>query len=775
MKRALPYLLFGAVTLAVFWKFLFFGHTLHAMVLLENQLGVPVQHPGGWFHSEPRARVADNISILANDLRIYNEGLHHGELRLWNPSLCCGLPMYADPMLHPFYPPQLALHALLPPEPAYEMFLLLHFFFSGAAMYGLLRGMGRSGPAATAAGLVWMLFGYNSMWLSTGILAGVAVWGPLALLALSRAFGRGDLSLAAGAGVAMGMAILGSHPQHALHFFLFSLGWLWVVGWKKEHGWRFPLRASAAYVLLAIGVGMAEVLSRLDTIGNGIRDPGADFQMLYGVGPTLPLHVLEVVFGKVFFFDYPFFEYEFPVYAGLAATALAVAGAVRGFRDFRVRLLAVFGVAALSFAYLKPLAFVLQKIPILQLSPPSRWLFVFGLALSILAGFGWDALRDRLGRTPLILSAVAVMGGMGAALLAPNASAVDTILGFCLAAGAALLARRSLRAGGGLAFAALLFELFPPFLMANWHVRSEALHHPPEPVREAISREWSPWRGTGALGSPSSVPAARSHPEDLLMIQSALIQEMADGNNLLTLFGVENIAGFQAIMPDHFLKYLRAAGGLATPAGRTTYFFDLRSPLVDAMNLKYAFLSPHHRPPERFRLVRDFGTIRLFANPSALPRAWLAGRPLAARDEAEALLKIAATDFDPRTTVVIETNEPMPPGGPVQGQARFLRRESDRLEIEVSSGANALLVLSETDYPGWEATVDGTPTRIYRANVAFRAVAVPAGVHVVAFRFRPECARAGGLATAIFLVLGAILFAVPRFRRAASAPGSPPR
>src|SRR5206468_1781014 len=103
------------------------------------------------------------------------------------------------------------------------------------------------------------------------------VWGPIALLGLHRAFHRGNLSPAAGAGLAMGMAILGSHPQHALHFFLFSLGWLWVVGWKKEHGWRFPLRASVAYVFLAVGVGMAEVLSRLDTIENGARDPGADF------------------------------------------------------------------------------------------------------------------------------------------------------------------------------------------------------------------------------------------------------------------------------------------------------------------------------------------------------------------------------------------------------------------------------------------------------------------------------------------------------------------
>jgi hypothetical protein len=64
--------------------------------------------------------------------RVYNEGLHHGELRLWNPHLFCGYPLYYDTLLHPFYPPNLIFHAVLPPRVAYDLLLLLHFFFSRA-------------------------------------------------------------------------------------------------------------------------------------------------------------------------------------------------------------------------------------------------------------------------------------------------------------------------------------------------------------------------------------------------------------------------------------------------------------------------------------------------------------------------------------------------------------------------------------------------------------------------------------------------------------------
>jgi len=93
VKRALPFLLFAAVTVTVFWKFLLFGQTMYAMSALESQLGKPVQEPRGWFRSEYRhTRIADNLALLALHLRIYNEGLHHGEIRLWNPYLLCGLP-----------------------------------------------------------------------------------------------------------------------------------------------------------------------------------------------------------------------------------------------------------------------------------------------------------------------------------------------------------------------------------------------------------------------------------------------------------------------------------------------------------------------------------------------------------------------------------------------------------------------------------------------------------------------------------------------------------
>lgn len=762
MRRVLPFLLFAAVTLAVFWKFLFFGHTLHAVVLLEHQLGLEIQEPSGWFRPDrPRAHVADNLILLANHLRIYNEGLKSGEFRLWNPSLCCGLPIYADPMVHPFYPPQFVLHALLPPDPAYEIFLLLHLFFSGVALYALLRGLGRSAPAATAGGVLWMLLGYNSMWFSTGILAGVSVWGPLALLGIHRACSGGRLTPAAAGGMAMGLAILGSHPQHALHVFLFTLGWLAVSLFRARPPGFFVRRASALYVLLSVGCGLAGILTRLDTIANGYRNPDADFRFFYGDGGALARHALDAVVGKMVSFDNQLFDFEFTFHAGLAAVGLAAIAVIRGFRDARIRYLALVAGGTLVVAFVRPAALLLQQIPLLQLSLPSRWLFVFGMALTLLAAEGWDSLRDRAGRSTALGAALAGLAGAALLLAARTPSAVDTAIGFALVAAAALARRSSARLSGSLALVAILFELLPSFLIANWHVDPGPMQRVP-PVVTAAASGTEPWRGTGALGSPQSTAWRSEHPNETPAAYP-MIQDLTDGNNLLALFGVENPAGFEAIMPGSYVNYVLAAGGEIAPGGRSTVFLSFRTRLVDAMNLRYAFLPPGLPTPPRFRPIPgDFGSIRLYENPAALPRAWLVGSAIAARSEKEAVEKTRAPGFDPRTTVVLETEETLPPGGAVDGGVRFTHRSSDRLELHGSTRQPAILVLSENDYPGWEATVDGAPVPILRANIAFRAVALPAGDHTVSFVFRPEAARHGAAGSALFLLAGGIFTLVRR-------------
>jgi uncharacterized membrane protein YfhO len=70
-----------------------------------------------------------------------------------------------------------------------------------------------------------------------------------------------------------------------------------------------------------------------------------------------------------------------------------------------------------------------------------------------------------------------------------------------------------------------------------------------------------------------------------------------------------------------------------------------------------------------------------------------------------------------------------------------------------------MLTLAQANYPGWRATLDDHPVRLWTANYAFQALQIPAGEHQVRVLFRSGSFQIGAGVTVIgFLTL--IAFAV---------------
>jgi uncharacterized membrane protein YfhO len=95
--------------------------------------------------------------------------------------------------------------------------------------------------------------------------------------------------------------------------------------------------------------------------------------------------------------------------------------------------------------------------------------------------------------------------------------------------------------------------------------------------------------------------------------------------------------------------------------------------------------------------------------------------------------------------------------------AAILPGPDDRLGIRVSTTGPAYLVVTETWFPGWRASVDGRETTVLRANHAFRAVWVPGGEHEVEFRFRPRGFREG-LVVSVLAAAAVLALALVRGR-----------
>ena len=71
------------------------------------------------------------------------------------------------------------------------------------------------------------------------------------------------------------------------------------------------------------------------------------------------------------------------------------------------------------------------------------------------------------------------------------------------------------------------------------------------------------------------------------------------------------------------------------------------------------------------------------------------------------------------------------------GLATIERYGTTEIAIHAQAPDGGWLVLNDIWHPWWRATIDGAPTQILRADVAFRAVALSPGAHDVRFSFHP--------------------------------------
>src|SRR5262249_56487794 len=95
---------------------------------------------------------------------------------------------------------------------------------------------------------------------------------------------------------------------------------------------------------------------------------------------------------------------------------------------------------------------------------------------------------------------------------------------------------------------------------------------------------------------------------------------------------------------------------------------------------------------------------------------------------------------------------------------------ADRLAIRADLACGAMVILSDTFFPGWRARVDHQPAQIYQVNGAMRGVVVPRGAHTVTMRYRPVSVYLGAALTLPAVSLSLVLAVARSPREDASIP-----
>lgn len=169
----------------------------------------------------------------------------------------------------------------------------------------------------------------------------------------------------------------------------------------------------------------------------------------------------------------------------------------------------------------------------------------------------------------------------------------------------------------------------------------------------------------------------------------------------------------------------------------------------------------------KYRTVFEDETGTVDENTRAMPRAFLVYEALPAPGGSATLDFMVAGPFDPRRQVVLDGPVPgdLPGSVPAVSEVRVDTYEERRVALSARTGAPAILVLTDVQYPGWHAYVDGTEQPILVADHIFRSVHLTAGDHRVEFRYDAASLRLGAAISGLtLLLLGGLGVALWRYR-----------
>lgn len=185
---------------------------------------------------------------------------------------------------------------------------------------------------------------------------------------------------------------------------------------------------------------------------------------------------------------------------------------------------------------------------------------------------------------------------------------------------------------------------------------------------------------------------------------------------------------------------------------------------------RWRHFPPAVRPPSNaglvpiYKKVATFPAFSLYENTIALPRARPVKRlkPVNSIDDLVQMLFSYRLDPWQEAALTIEDLKEIGVDNFAPGEAKIVEDRPYRVAISTKFPGTGFVVLADQFYPGWEAHIDGKQTKIYKTNGVQRGVIVPAGEHVVVFKYVPRLIYASMMLSG-FLLAG-MMFVLVKFR-----------
>ena len=713
-------------------------------------------------------------------LQFLAASLHKGLSPFWTPYVFSGSPQIADPQSL-IFSPSFALIAALNPTPDFRWSdgAVLGSLLAGAfAVVLLFKDRGWHPAGAVVAALAFA-FGASAAWRiqHVGQVLSLAYF-VITLLLLSRTLERGSFRYGLAAGIMAGFMVLGRDQVALLGVYVLAGLTLAAIAMARRPWAAF--RTSLGPLLFgAVGALLVATLPILLTafLAQDSNRPAIDF-VEAGKGSLHPAALLTGLIANLYgaagplahFWGAPSPAWEArfgplelylarnmsQLYLGLLPMLLILSvGIVRGALLRReIVALSVAALLVLLFALGRytPAFRVFFELPGIDLyRRPADALFNLGALLALIGGYLTHLVLkgdvppprpwQRAIEITLPLGALAASLGLAVAVGRLHVAALPIVIALLcalLSLGALVAARGLAQKGASLAAALVLGATLTVDLSVN-NGPSESTALPPQmyDVLRADSRNET-------IALLKQRIAASAGPDRRDRIELAAIDFHWPNASLV--HELDNTLGYNPLRLGLYSKATGAGDHVALPDQRS--FSPLmpgyRSLLADMLGLRFIATGVPVEQIDKRLKPGDLNPIArtrdayLYENPRALPRVMLVG--VARRADFDAILTTGTwpDGFDPRRTVLLDRSPPLAPLPPFQpGTARLLDYGTTILTVETDAPQGGYLVLNDVWHPWWRVEVDGKPADLLRANVLFRAVAVPPGKATVRFVFKP--------------------------------------
>jgi len=701
------------------------------------------------------------------------EGFRAGQLPLWDRHVGMGFPMMANFQSGVFYLPN-GLFFLLPFFSAIRAVFLFHYLIAAVGAYVLCRRWQYPAHLAVVGSLLFTLGGTIISLSNLLNHFQAAVWLPWVLFFWERCLQRQSWRNIIVLTVVLLLQFLAGSPEiYAMTIVLVLLD---GIQWRSLTSRPSYFRALGLLLLanlLTISLAMVQVLPTLELFQESRR---AKFPLPFQLATSWSLHPSQLL--NIFFLDREvvtermsgmeiLFEPTLPFFVTYYMGAFALIGLCLWFyysswHEKAVLLTLVTGSLILAFGSHTPLYAVLfPYVPGLALFRfPEKFFFLTYAALIFAVLRGIRAFIDDAPlnpRPPIVIFSSICLGivglyvvlGIDASLLARFISKVTSapflsestflkasltlfslerqiILLVALVALLVLRARNMIRVYlfNGLVVAVVFFDLYSAhqayqyLLKPNFIYENAKILPRPDPEPRRIFYYPGPFN---------------VHPSYYSLLKRpsfAQFNSLAFSNlipNTGVFYGFEYMQELDALIRWPYNAFLAVANRLP---------YERLGTLLGALNVGYLYSFKALPDRKGIKLAKHFEEYPswLYRIERVVPRSYIVPRIRIETNPIKTLSLLASEEFDPRKEVILETALPVSDSQGFEAQLDIVQYTSTDVVIRASLNSSGILVLADSYYPGWTVYVNGQDEIIRRANLFFRAVALPAGHHTVEFR-----------------------------------------